>query len=177
MNRSWSHSVWAIIMHMIIIILSCLLIIAISPDVLARWSHLICLCKDHSKKRLFYLLEEEACIIQMKNKLEKRLICHRVIRPLFGTLLCCYRSSSRARWDTEGPGAVFFYPNSFQTAPKIFHPLNALCSHRGTACNLCRCNLHFGFSCRHTGFCSKCASCYHKRSHSRRQKPDLCKHF
>lgn len=48
MCRSSSHLVRAIILHMIIIILFCLLIIAISQGVLARWSHLIWMYKDHS---------------------------------------------------------------------------------------------------------------------------------
>lgn len=48
MSRSSSCLIWGIILRMITIILFCQLIMAISQGLLARWSHLIWLCKDHS---------------------------------------------------------------------------------------------------------------------------------
>lgn len=42
-------------------------------------------CVKTTPQRLFYHLREAASIIQMKNKLEKRLICHRLIRVLAGS--------------------------------------------------------------------------------------------
>lgn len=81
MYRSCSRLVWAIILHMIIIILLCPLIMAISQGMFARWSGLICVCKDHSTE-VVLSLRRGGRHIQMKNKLEKTLICHRLIRPL-----------------------------------------------------------------------------------------------
>lgn len=125
MYRSCSHLVWAIILHMIIIILFCLLIMAISQGMLARWSHLIWLRKDHSTEVVLSLkrggkhypnekqAEEEADLSQVDHGSH--------------TSLCSCRSSSRAQWDTEGlQEAQFFFFFFLMTMMAVLHPLMAL---------------------------------------------------
>lgn len=85
MYRSCGHLVWAIILHMIIIILFCLLIMANLPGYVGKVIAFNLVCVKTTPQRLFYHLREAASIIQMKNKLEKRLICHRLIRVLAGS--------------------------------------------------------------------------------------------
>lgn len=120
---SCSHLVWAIILHMIIIILSCLLIMAIFQGMLARWSRLIWLCKDHSTEVVLALRRGVQHYPNEKQAGEEA-----DLSKVDYAALCSCRSSSRASQDTEGPWQTqhnFFFTCK-QSLLQMFHPLMGL---------------------------------------------------
>lgn len=118
MYRSCIHLVWAIILHMINIILFCLLIMAIYKGMLSRWLHLIWLCTPHSTE-VVLSLKRGVSIIQMKNKLAKRLI--RPLPLLFTPAGAHQRHGKIQRGFEKHKAAV--YSCRQQTNLKIPHPL------------------------------------------------------
>ena len=109
MYGSCSHLVWAIILHMIIIILFLHVNHSHLPmhGVLARWSHLICLWKDQSGEVVLSLRSGGLALPKWKTSEERGVggwcwggrgvICHRLIRVLPRAPRCSCRSPSRAR--------------------------------------------------------------------------------